>query len=94
MFKRGIGEVYSSLDSNTTAPSTCSSDAGVFCPDPAPSVCQTGRMRLAGDVGDEGRLEVCVGGQWGTVCDDSWNDFGATIACSQLTDGHGRLNTQ
>ena len=94
VFGRGIGEVYSSLDSNTTAPSTCSSDANVFCPEPSPSVCANGQVRLAGSLEEnEGRLEVCVGNQWGTICDDSWNDFGATIACSQLTDGHGRLNT-
>ena len=50
-------------------------------------------MRLAGSVEEnEGRLEVCVGDQWGTVCDDSWDDFGANVVCTQLTDGHGGFN--
>ena len=85
MFGRGISEVYSSLNSNTTAPSTCSSDVGVFCPDPAPSVCQTGNVRLNGSkVKYEGRLEVCVGEQWGTICDDSWDVATGFVTCQQL----------
>ncbi len=49
------------------------------------SDCAYGDLRLvAGTSSLEGRLEVCIGGRWGTVCDDDWDESDAGVACSQL----------
>ena len=42
-------------------------------------------IRLVGGINEtEGRVEICLGGQWGTVCDDQWEDVEARVVCRQL----------
>ena len=42
-------------------------------------------MRLVGGHSNaEGRVEICVDGDWGTVCDDHWSLEEAAVTCSQL----------
>ena len=56
-------------------------DAAVKCPEP----CTGSSLRLAGGTSVyNGRLEVCLNGYYGTVCQGDWSVVDATVVCRQL----------
>ena len=47
--------------------------------------CTHGHIRLRdGSTSMNGRVEVCLNGDWGTVCHDHWSAVDSNVACRQL----------
>lgn len=47
--------------------------------------CSQGEVRLVGGQTDKrGRVELCIGGEWGTVANNGWNSRAAQVVCKQI----------
>ena len=47
--------------------------------------CRIGDLQLQdGSSEHVGRVEICIGGIWGTICDTMWDNSDATVVCRQL----------
>ena len=55
--------------------------------------CENGAVRLSGGPNKfEGRVELCMNGNWGQVCGMGWTTDDAEVVCHQL--GHDRANCE
>ena len=56
----------------------------LYCIDPG--ICNNdGEMRLVnGTLQQEGRIEICLNGVWGAICDDGWDANDARVFCKGL----------
>ena len=47
--------------------------------------CTEGEVRLVGGTSTrEGRVEICLSDEWGTVCGQMWDTTDASVVCRQL----------
>ena len=68
------------LDSSPTC--NHGQDVGLICQE----TCTQFDVRLIdGPNGYSGRVEICIGGTWGTICDDEWDTIDARTVCRQLS---------
>lgn len=53
--------------------------------------CNSGDVRLrGGQTASTGRVELCIGGEWGTIASSGWNALSAQIVCDNI---FGRIVT-
>ena len=47
--------------------------------------CTDGELRLVGgNIANEGRVEICLSNEWGTICDDTFSSVDAEVVCRRL----------
>ncbi len=46
--------------------------------------CTEGEVRLANGTNLQGLVEICLNNEWGTVCNQMWDNRDAAVVCRQL----------
>ena len=60
-------------------------DVFIFLSKASGKDCVNGHVRLRDGANEmEGRVEVCLDGVWGSICDNKWSDPDASVVCKQL----------
>ncbi len=77
------GDAGVNCSRRSTSTEVCSGHCLSSCP--PGFTCESGSLRLVeGLVPGEGRVEVCLGGSYSSVCDIGWTSEDAQVACRQL----------
>lgn len=88
--------VYGSLSIASYIATLCNVNVMHTCALPViQSSCENGEARLAdGSTKREGRVEVCMDGEWSSVCGKKWDYREARTVCRQLKfPNHGESHT-
>lgn len=57
--------------------------------------CSDGAVRLAdGKIPQEGRVEVCYNGVWGSVCSDQFDETDGYVVCKEVSEAGASLAGQ
>ncbi len=59
---------------------------------PNADICEDGQIRLSGGTLLEGRVEICLNEQYGTICSVGFDRAEAQVICGQL--GYSRMRKQ
>ena len=43
-----------------------------------------GAVKISGPILNEGRVEICDGTHWGTICHDGWDHNDTAVVCREL----------